>query len=153
MAEGKQRARHNPFIQKRPFTPKVTLVAEREIRAAWEEIGKPRFPDVAIGLEVFIAVARPRTHFKKNGELSAEGKRHPYPDNKKPDLDNAAKLVMDALNSRAWRDDVRVTKLVIERDWTDWPLTRIRAFTRPDREAEREHAQMLADIDAADEFD
>jgi Holliday junction resolvase RusA-like endonuclease len=138
-AEGKQRPRHNPFVQKRPFTPKKTVTAEREIRAAWEAIGKPRFPDVAIGLEIFIGVSRPQSHFKRNGELSAEGKRHPYPDNKKPDLDNAAKTVLDALNSRAWRDDVRVTRLLLDRDWTDWPYTRIHASVRPLREWGADH--------------
>ena len=128
MAEGKQRPRHNPFIQKRPFTPKKTVVAEREIRAAWEAVGKPRLPDGAIGVEVVISVARPGTHFKRNGELSAEGQRHPYPDNKKPDIDNAVKLIFDALNTRAWRDDVRIVSLQIERMWADWPRTHIHAF-------------------------
>ena len=130
-AEGKQRPRYNPFMGKRPYTPKKTVVAEREIRAAWEAIGKPRLPDGAIDLEVVIAVSRPQGHFKKNGDLSAEGKRHPFPDNQKPDLDNALKTLLDALNTRAWRDDVRVTGLRMERVWADWPSTHLHATAKP----------------------
>ena len=71
---------------------------------------------------------RPRGHFRRDGNLSAEGLRHPVPRNKKPDVDNALKLVMDALNSRAYRDDVLVAKVIVERDWGEWPETLIRIY-------------------------
>lgn len=69
---------------------------------------------------------RPRGHFRKNGELSAEGLRHPVPRNRKPDVDNALKLICDALNTRAYRDDVLIAKATVERVWGEWPETTIR---------------------------
>ena len=128
-AEGKDRPRFNPFM-KQVYTTKKTTTGEREIRAAWEEQGKPRLPDEsALGLSVSIAVVRPGGHFKKDGSLSAEGERNPVPRKQKPDLDNAVKLIMDALNGRAYRDDVRVAQLHMWRSWAEWPFTEIRLFT------------------------
>ena len=42
------------------------------------------------------------------------------PDTHKPDADNIAKSVLDALNGIAWKDDAQITKLVI------WKLPRAR---------------------------
>jgi hypothetical protein len=109
----------------RVYTPKQTVLAEREIRQAWREEGEPRLPDVALEMRVDLYVQRPQGHFKKNGELSTEGNRHPVPKNKKPDVDNALKLVMDALNSRAYKDDVQVAKVILVRHWGEWPKTEI----------------------------
>lgn len=112
------------------YTPTTTTVAEREIRQAWREADEPRMPDdVALGMEVVVSVERPKGHFKKNGELSAVGLRNPIPRNKKPDLDNVVKLIMDSLNSRAYRDDVLIARLTVDRKWSDWPSTSIRVYT------------------------
>lgn len=105
------------------YTPKATVLAEREIRQAWREAGEQRLPDVALELNLDLYVQRPQSHFKKNGELSTEGLRHPIPRNKKPDMDNALKLAMDALNSRAYKDDVQVAKVIMVRHWGEWPKT------------------------------
>lgn len=105
------------------YTPSGTALAEKEIRQAWREAGEPRLDDVALELVVKLYVQRPKLHYKQNGELSKEGLRHPIPRNKKPDVDNALKLVMDALNSRAYRDDVQIAKVTVERQWGDWPKT------------------------------
>lgn len=122
--EGKDRPR---FGNGRTFTTKKTLLAEGEIRRAWEEAGKPRLDDGAINLIVKLYVSRPAGHYKANGDLSAEGLRNPYPAKQKPDVDNALKLVMDALNTRAWRDDVRVVRALVTRAWSEWPRTEISA--------------------------
>lgn len=121
--EGKDRPR---FGNGRTFTTKKTLLAEAEIRRAWEEAGKPRLPeDVPISLVLRLFVSRPASHYKASGALSAEGLRNPQPMKQKPDVDNAVKLVMDALNKRAYRDDVRVTRVLVTREWDNWPRTEI----------------------------
>jgi Holliday junction resolvase RusA-like endonuclease len=51
----------------------------------------------------------------------------PRPSNRKPDVDNACKLVMDSLNTRAWADDVQVVDLFVSREWADVPCTTINA--------------------------
>ena len=113
----------------RVYTPRETVLAEQTIRAAWTENGQPRLADEAIQIKVELGVTRPQGHYKRDGSLSAEGKRNPYPHRQKPDFDNAAKLVADALNGLAWRDDVQIIDARIIRVWTDLPYTSVQAWT------------------------
>lgn len=125
----KQRQRFDPRT-KRAYTPPSNIISENDVRAVWREAGEPRLPlDCAVGIKMTIVVVRPQGHFKKDGGLSAEGMRNPIPRNKKPDLDNALKLVMDALNTRAYKDDVQVAHASLERVWGDWPETKIFLFS------------------------
>lgn len=122
---GKARQRFDPRTN-RAYTPPSNIISENDVRAVWREAGEPRLrDDTAIEIVIRIVVVRPRGHFRKGGELSTEGFRHPVPRNKKPDVDNALKLVMDALNSRAYKDDVLIARAVVERVWGDWPETQI----------------------------
>lgn len=50
---------------------------------------------------------RPKGHFKKDGSLSASGRRKPYPD-VKPDGLKLARGVEDALSGVAYRDDAQI---------------------------------------------
>jgi Holliday junction resolvase RusA-like endonuclease len=120
---GKGRAR---FGHGRTFTPKDTVMAENDIRAAWKQAGAPRL-EGPIALDVELHVTRPRAHFTTTGALSSVGRRMPRPSNRKPDVDNACKLVMDSLNTRAWADDVQVVELSVLREWADVPCTTINA--------------------------
>lgn len=40
---------------------------------------------------------------------------------KRPDVDNLAKGVLDALNGICWHDDAQICMLVIEKDYGVWP--------------------------------
>jgi Holliday junction resolvase RusA-like endonuclease len=119
--QGKGRPRHG---QGRTWTPRETTLAEQGIRAGWTSAGAVRL-EGAITLHVLLSVTRPKSHYKTNGALSAEGVRHPQPRNKKPDVDNALKLVMDALNTRAWHDDVQIVQAQVDRVWDDREYTRV----------------------------
>lgn len=133
--EGKDRPRfrailakgRKPFVQ--VYTTKKTEAAEKRIQAAWEAIGRP-YVEGPLTVDVVLHVARADSHYTSKGALSAEGLRHPYPTGKKPDVDNAVKLVLDALNGRAYRDDVDVIVLTCRRVWsTDGERTRARVST------------------------
>lgn len=113
----------------RPHTPPETILAEQVIRDAWVEHGAPRLEDGPIQIKVELGVARPKGHYRRDGSLSAEGLRHPYPHKQKPDFDNAVKLIADALNTRAWRDDVQIIDARVIRVWADEPYTGIQAST------------------------
>jgi Holliday junction resolvase RusA-like endonuclease len=120
---GKPAGKDRPRVVRRgdkiwTFTPKKTELAEGEIRRHWEAKNLERLDEVAIGLTVTLFVERPNSHFTSKGALSATGKRHPLPRNQKPDIDNALKLIMDALNGRAWRDDVQISSVKITREWS-----------------------------------
>jgi Holliday junction resolvase RusA-like endonuclease len=62
---------------------------------------------------------RPATHFRRDGTLSAEGLRQPEPCRQKPDVDNAAKLILDALEGYAYPRDVAITEISIVKRWAD----------------------------------
>ena len=123
--QGKPRARFR--AGQKPYPDKTQKLAEGEIRRAWEQAGRPRLPDAALTLDVTLIVVRPDAHYKRDGSLTAEGERCPYPHKTKPDLDNALKLVCDALNTLAWRDDVRFVRMTCTRGWGLYPRTDITA--------------------------
>ncbi len=120
---GKARPR---IVKGRAFTPRATELAENEIRRAWQEAGQPRL-EGALAVLVTLRVTRPRGHFNAKGELNAEGLRNPHPARQKPDVDNALKLVMDALNGCAWRDDVQVVDATVVRRWDEVESTSVLA--------------------------
>ena len=104
----------------RTYTPAQTESAEAQIRYAWIEAGRPRLPDdTPISVGVTLEIPRPAGHFKKNGELSAAGRRAGRVwCRQKPDIDNAMKLVMDALEGFAYRSDACVVELTASKLWT-----------------------------------
>lgn len=54
----------------------------------------------------------------KNKEKALKGEIMP---NKKPDLDNIAKIILDGLNGVAYTDDKQVTSMEIEKVYSDEP--------------------------------
>ena len=90
---------------KRVYTPNDTIKAERDIRKAFLAAGGTQAPK-GIEVTVHITTVRP---LPKSRPKRIESE----PDVYKPDLDNIAKLVLDALNGVAWYDDTQVTELVV----------------------------------------
>lgn len=101
------------------YTDKRTTSAEARVVIAWNEAGQPRLPDGPVAFLVTQVVARPQTHWKRDGSLSAEGQRRPWPIGRKPDFDNALKLLADALNGCAYRDDVDIVHSWYVRRWAN----------------------------------
>ena len=56
------------------------------------------------------------TTTKKNRELMLSGTLSPI---KKPDIDNIGKVMLDALNKIAFKDDNQVTKMEIEKVYAE----------------------------------
>jgi Holliday junction resolvase RusA-like endonuclease len=99
------------------YTEPADQQVMHEIRDLWREQG-------SIVLDGFIAaslrlyMARPKSHFNTRGELNKAGLAEPLPA-RKPDLDNAAKIVLDALNGCAYADDCQIVDLHVHRRWTN----------------------------------
>lgn len=69
-----------------------------------------------ISLELEFRFKRPTSHLTKKGELAAGAPRLYI---KRPDADNLAKAVMDALTDLGvWRDDSQVMRLKVSKYWT-----------------------------------
>ena len=105
---GKGRAR---FVRAtgRSYTPDATAEAMERIRMAYEQAADGQTVPRGTGVTVYVETYRPLP--------KSRPKRVEYePDIYKPDADNIAKLVLDALNGTAWADDTQVTKLEIEKN-------------------------------------
>lgn len=94
---GEPRSKGRPRVTQRgTYTPKETLVAERIVRDAWRATGKEPFQfQLLVEIDFYNGNKRRR------------------------DLDNMAKLVLDALNKEAYDDDNQVVELNLRKFYTD----------------------------------
>jgi Holliday junction resolvase RusA-like endonuclease len=87
------------------------------IQQEWIARGRPTIPPGPYEIEVLAFMARPQAHLRAGGELSAQGKRATYPV-RKPDLDNVAKAIIEALmECGATPDDSRLCSLTAVKRW------------------------------------
>lgn len=67
-------------------------------------------------VSIVFAIPRPKGHFGKSGLRKSAPARHTG----KPDLDNAAKAVLDALTDcQVWKDDSYIFDLRVRKMWTE----------------------------------
>ncbi len=91
----------------RTYTPDKTAEAMERIRQAFVAAGGELAPK-SVPVRVSITTAR--------GMPKGRPKRvESEPDVYKPDCDNIAKLVLDALNGVAWADDTQVNMLSVQK--------------------------------------
>lgn len=100
----------------RMYNTTRTTNAEARIEMTWKAAGSPRVPDGPFAVDITLVLDRPASHFRVGGGLSAAGRRAPFP-TRKPDVDNVAKLALDALNKLAWRDDAHAVFVSVEKAW------------------------------------
>lgn len=108
-AIGKERPRYSAKTH-RMYTPTRTSIFEEKVKNAFlakyniqtEPTGKP------VEAIIKIQFAPPKSLNKKNTLLFT-----PY--DKRPDCDNLAKSILDALNGLAYKDDKQITYLSVEK--------------------------------------
>lgn len=102
------------------YTPAQTVSAEAWIKScACEQIGQPLLT-TPLNVSVEIDVAVPESWSRKRREAAMAGETRPTG---KPDLDNCIKILMDALNGIAWRDDAQVVRLTARKRYGAVPQT------------------------------
>lgn len=114
---GKPQGKARPRIVRqggfsRSFTPEKTVLYENWIRSCYQrEAGEYRFPDDSpLELAITAVFPVPKSYSRRKREGCLSGFIRPTG---KPDCDNIAKSVADALNGVAYRDDSRVCRLVV----------------------------------------
>ena len=103
----------------RVYTTKDTKSRERAIawlaKAEMLETGrKPFTGSVKVSISALFGVPKSWPAKKRASALSGQ-----LPHTSKPDGDNIAKLVLDALNGVAWADDAAVVNLSVSKRYTD----------------------------------
>lgn len=119
--KGKQRPR---WGKHGTYTPKDTVSYETYIK----ELFVIKYPDFEpmtgpLVISLLIAVSIPASMSKKKKALIASGDLLPI---KKPDYDNVAKVVGDALESVAYKRDAQIVSAVINKDYSDRPRLEIK---------------------------
>lgn len=113
---GKGRPRINTYTC-RAYTPNKTKEYE-ELAKQYFVLKYPRHIPIEGRVKVCIIAyfKIPKGTNKKNEELMLSGNISPT---KKPDIDNIEKIILDAMNSLAFKDDNQITKLEIEKVYSE----------------------------------
>jgi Holliday junction resolvase RusA-like endonuclease len=119
---GKGRPRYTGYG--RPYTPQKTRDKEKEIALAYKsKYGGERFSDLdQLRILIHAYFPIPVSATKKFHTMAVNGELYPT---KKPDWDNIGKLVCDALNGVAYRDDSQIVMAMVIKHYSDNPRLEI----------------------------
>ena len=116
---GKQRpkfARIGNFT--RTYTPKETVNYENLVKLSYQNFGGEHFGSVPLKVQITAKFPIPKSFSKKKHEMAADGELRPTT---KPDCDNIAKIICDALNGIAYDDDKQIVELLVVKEYTERP--------------------------------
>lgn len=119
--QGKQRPRFTRFG--RAYTPEKTRQYEEDVRSAYLEAAQDaHFSDRPVCVEILAFYPIPNSAAKGRRAAMAGGSIRPVV---KPDCDNVCKIICDALNGIAWRDDAQVVKITVEKRYGETPMVHV----------------------------
>ena len=108
------------------YTPHDTAVYENLVKVCFKEKYPkhvPLDPDAEVRAEIKVFYSIPKSASKKKRNDMLMGFTRPK---KKPDCDNIAKIICDALNGIVYHDDSQVVDLEIRKYYSDEPKVKIR---------------------------
>ena len=115
---GKGRPRHGKY---KTYTPAKTKAVENNIAYFYKvNIGHYFEGYVKLKLDLYYSIAK--SDSKKKNLMKLNNELRP---NKKPDIDNVVKLVADALNEVAYKDDTQIIELECRKFYSDIPRIEI----------------------------
>lgn len=114
---GKARPRVNTYTH-RAYTPDATKAYESTVRASYINAAPPgeRLHVGPLRVEIVAYYPIPKSWSKVQKRTALAGETRPEV---KPDLDNLAKAILDALNGLAYEDDASVTDLIIRKHYAE----------------------------------
>lgn len=124
---GKQRPKFSTFNGHAVvYTPKKTENYENLVKLSFvQQCGNHKPYDKAIPLKADITAyfAIPKSTTKTKCKMMIAEQLNPL---KKPDLDNIAKICLDALNGIAYYDDSQIVELTVRKKYSEQPRTEIK---------------------------
>ncbi|MDU5424675.1 MAG: RusA family crossover junction endodeoxyribonuclease [Clostridiales bacterium] len=133
-------SRQGSFVK--TYTPAKTENYEAHIKACFMASGAGMIPQgVEIGMEITAFYSIPKSTSKKRAALMREGVIRPA---KKPDFDNVAKVICDALNKIAYYDDAQIVEAAFAKFYADEPRVVVRLWKineRRQRDAQDQEKQ------------
>ena len=115
MPQGKARARTGKGFS---YTPEKTVLYENLIKTSFlaADNKKTFFDKEPVEMYITALFPIPKSTTKKDRERIRNKELFPT---KKPDADNIAKVICDALNGVAYHDDTQVVKLTVRKAYTE----------------------------------
>ena len=105
------------------YTPKGTIEYEKLVRASYTAVSKAKFErNLPLEISILALYPIPKYVSRKTKELMLNGYLFPT---KKPDADNVIKVILDALNGVAYRDDVQIYRVYLEKMYAEIPETKV----------------------------
>lgn len=108
------------------YTPKKTANYENLVKLSYKQAfpeEKPFEKDVQLKVSIRAYFSIPKSASKKKHQAMIDGEIRPT---KKPDTDNIAKVVCDALNGIAYHDDSQIVELTVSKSYSDNPKVLVR---------------------------
>ena len=108
----------------KPYTPENTASYEEKVRLAyWEQCGmEMAAAGIPLTLEVTAVFGVPERFSKAVRQKMLAWEIRPT---KRPDADNIAKIIADALNGVAWHDDAQVVSMAVSKVYGETPEVRV----------------------------
>ncbi|PAF13686.1 hypothetical protein CHH59_12620 [Shouchella clausii] len=127
-AQGRPRAGKTKYGKTTMYDPPTSRNYKQYVKLVASQY-KPETPYEG-EIELFVTVYKqiPKSMPKWRQELARAGKLRPVT---KPDLDNYVKGIKDGMTGIIWRDDNQVTRLVVEKKYSDSPRAEIKIIERP----------------------
>ena len=116
--KGKGRPR---FGNGRTYTPKTTTEYEKNVLSAYMD----KYHTLKLKNEIWVQIRAymgiPQiTPKKRRAGMIGTGVT------KRPDVDNIAKIILDALNGVAYDDDKQITRLIISKEYDETPRVEVK---------------------------
>lgn len=102
----------------RTYTPEKTAVYENLVKLEFQRQGGRMLRDGPVAVWIAARYGIPSSASKRKQQAMVAGFIRPT---KKPDCDNVAKVICDALNGLAWKDDSQVVMLHVEKRFGEIP--------------------------------
>lgn len=100
------------------YTPENTTMYENLVKLSYIQQCGNSIADGPLKMDILAAYPIPKSFTKKERLQVLRGELHPT---KKPDADNIGKIVADALNGVAYRDDSQIILLRIRKTYSEEP--------------------------------
>jgi len=121
---GEPKAKARPRMTKHGFayTPETTVNYENWVKECYYITNQSKTLSGAIRCEIQAHFQMPKSASKKKTAEMIAGEIRPQ---KKPDLDNICKAILDSLNGIAYKDDSQVVELIMSKHYAERPRVEI----------------------------
>lgn len=121
---GEPQGKERPRVTGRgTYTPPKTKAYEKLVQTIYKtQCGAAHFGERPLTVSIRAYYGIPKSAAKRQRERMLTDKTWPT---KKPDADNIAKSVLDALNGIAYRDDAQVICLDVVKHWDEKPRVEV----------------------------